>query len=302
MAHRVAYFNGQWVDDRTLVAPVGDLGFTMGVTVTERMRTFAGAPFCVDRHLRRLERSIEIIGLDGPSLVAEVADAVDAFAQRLAGWREPGDDWAIVAFVTPGDGSTPTRCVHGMPLEFAAWARQYTEGVALRISSHRQTPPECWPAELKCRSRMHYYLADQEARRLEPGARALLLDHDGFVGEASTANVLMYRGAEGIVSPPMAKVLPGVTVGVTRELATVEGIPFVERDIAPEELTSADEVWLSSTSVCLLPATHIDGRPVGAGAPGPVYARMLATWGEHVGLDVAAQAALRASTATRSSS
>ena len=140
---------------------------------------------------------------------------------------------------------------------------------------------------------MHYYLADQEARRREPGARALLLDQDGYVGEASTANVVIFNEAEGIVSPRMEKVLPGVSIAVLRELAEAEGVPFSERDLTPEEFRAADEAWLSSTSICLLPIVRCDGEAIGAGEPGPMYARMLGAWNRAVGLNVADQARSR---------
>jgi branched-subunit amino acid aminotransferase/4-amino-4-deoxychorismate lyase len=299
MAKREAYFNGQWIDEPALAIPVGDPGFALGVTITERLRTFGGRIWRQAEHVRRLRRSAEIIGID-TAVAAELDTAITEFMRRHEPQRAAAkangveDDWAIVAFATPGIGGEPTRCVHGFPLEFPNWAHQYDAGVSLWTSAHRQTPENCWPAELKCRSRMHYYLADQEARRREQGARALLLDQDGYVGEASTANVVIYNDAEGIVSPRMAKVLPGVSVAVLRELAESEGVPFTERDITLEEFRAADEAWLSSTSICLMPVVRCDGEAIGSGKPGPMYGRMLAAWDAAVGLDVAEQARVRA--------
>jgi branched-subunit amino acid aminotransferase/4-amino-4-deoxychorismate lyase len=204
-----------------------------------------------------------------------------------------GDDWSLVALVTPGktqDAAQPTVCVHGSPLTFGSWVQKFDEGVALRIVSIRQVPPNCWPPEMKCRSRMHYYLADREAAQLESDSRALLLDQDGFVGEASTANVVCYFRDRGLVTPRLGKVLPGITQEVLFELAGGLGMARVEDDIAPEQLVAADEVYLTSTSVCLLPVARIDGRPIGAGKPGPVFRQLLGAWTRHVGVDIAEQA------------
>ncbi|MEN1681720.1 MAG: aminotransferase class IV [Planctomycetota bacterium] len=291
---RWAYFNGEWIDDRELAIPVGDTGFALGVTVTERLRTFDGKPFRQAEHIARMRRSLEIVGMQADEIAGELDAGIAMFLEKNASLFEPGDDWAVVAFATPGVGGVPTRCVHGFPLTFGGWAHQFAQGVPLYVSDHRQTPANCWPPELKCRSRMHYYLADQQAARREPGARAVLIDQDGFVGEASTANIVAYRHGEGVVSPRMEKVLPGVSVAVTKSLCETLGVPFVERDLTLDELRMASEVWLSSTSICLLPATRLDGRPIGDGTVGPLYRKVLAAWNDHVGLDIAEQAVRQA--------
>src|SRR5262249_45390890 len=149
-----------------------------------------------------------------------------------------GSDWSISAFVTPGPSGagTPTVCVHGSPLDFSRWAGQYDHGLPAFVSSVRQVPESCWPSELKCRSRMHYYLADREAAEQKPGARAILLDQEGNVAESTTANVLVYREQDGLSSPPDDHILVGISLNVVHALAGKLGIPFMRRRIAPEEL------------------------------------------------------------------
>jgi branched-subunit amino acid aminotransferase/4-amino-4-deoxychorismate lyase len=284
--------NGRWVRSTELRVAVDDVGFLLGATVTERLRTFGGRVFRLDEHLRRMRRSLEIVGLAADQITRQVADAVAEFLKRNQGQIESEDDWSIIAFVTPGISGSgePTVCVHGYPLPFHLWAGQFDGGVRVVISDVRQVPPNCWPAELKCRSRMHYYLADRQAAARRPGARAILLDQDGLVAEASTANVLVYREGEGLISPRHDHILAGVSLGVVQELATQIGIKFMMRPLTVDELQSADEAMLTSTSVCVLPVVECDGEAIGGGTPGATYRRLLAAWSELVGLDVAAQA------------
>ena len=68
------------------------------------------------------------------------------------------------------------------------------------------------------------------------------------------------------------------------------GLSWQPRQLLAADLATADEVLLSSTPSCLLPATRFDGLPVGHGTPGPVYRRLLAAWSEAVGLYIASQA------------
>jgi branched-chain amino acid aminotransferase len=287
------YLNGAWVDANVAAIGLDDVGFLLGVTVVERLRTFGGRPFELDTHVARLQQSLEIVGWEAGRLAEEVRAAIEEFARRHAPLMAPGDDWSIVAFVTPGkttDAAAPTVCVHGFPLPFANWAHQFERGVHVCLTDVRQTPANCWPAELKCRSRMHYYLADREAARRYPGSRALLLDQRGFVGEASTANVVCWYKDRGIVIPRQEGVLPGISQAFLFAIADEMGIARQEADILPEDLMAADEVFLTSTSVCILPVVRVDDRLIGGGAPGATYARLLAAWSARVGVDVAAQA------------
>jgi len=293
MTAPVAYFNDDWIDERQLALPVDDLGCLLGATLVERLRTCGGRPFRIGKHLRRMRRSLEIVGWDAPGLCQRVAEAIGEFTVHNAPLMAEGDDWSLVVLITPGktyDAAQPTLIVHGHPLPFENWAAQYESGVDVAISSVRQVPANCWSPELKCRSRIHYYLADREAAAAHPGSRALLLDQAGFLGEASTANVVAFFADRGLVTPRLSGVLPGISIEVLFELADSLGIPHTEDDLLPEQFSAADEALLTSTSSCVLPIVRVDGQPLGQGQPGPVFKRLLAAWSELVGFDLTEQA------------
>lgn len=293
MSQGQAYLNGQWVGAGALTLSVDDLGFTLGATVVERLRTFRGEPYRLDDHLARLRNSLGLVGWDAGRVTDEVGAAIRKFTARNAPLMAPRDDWTITAFVTPGltpDAAAPTVCVHGGPLAFSEWAELFESGVELSTVDVRQAPPQTLPPAMKCRSRMHYYLADREAQRRRPGSRALLLDIRGFVGEAPTANVVAYFIGRGLVTPRIEAVLPGVSQQALFELAAKFGTPHQDADLTLEQLASADEVFLTSTSVCLLPVVRLDGQPIGNGSAGPFYHKLLVKWGETVGVDIAGQA------------
>ncbi len=298
MDQPIAYLNGQLLPADRATLSIDDAGFVLGATVTEQLRTFGGRLFRPARHFERLAHSLAICGLD-PGLSAEefgqIAEQLVAHNHRLLA---PGDDLGLAIFVTPGlypalaegNRGEPTVGLHTFPLAFGLWAARYTTGVSLVVTPVQQVPPQCWPPEMKCRSRMHYYLADRQAAAIEANSRALLLDAGGFVTESSTANFLMHVAGEGLISPPRGDVLPGVSLEVAAELAQRLGIRFAERKLRPADVATADELFLTSTPNCILPVTRFNGRQVGEGGPGPIFARLLAAWNELVGLDIAAQA------------
>lgn len=298
----LAYLNGKLVPAAEAVVPVYDAGFVLGTTVAEQLRTFGGRLFRLEQHLARLEHSLEIVAVELGLSMAELGEAAEDLAARNHGLQDPGDDLGLSMFVTPGPYSTmsalvgpdanrgPLVCMHTYPLPFHLWADKYRAGQSLVVTGVQQVPPACWPVELKCRSRMHYYLADLQARRIEPGARALLLDADGHVLEASTANICVFRRGEGLVSPPKEKILPGVSIAVIAELAGAVQIPFNHRDLTVDELRDADEVLLCSTSPCVWPVLRLNGQPIGAGKPGETFQRLLTAWSELTGVNIQSQA------------
>jgi len=257
------------------------------------MRTFGGKLFRLDDHLHRLERSLESVDWDAEAICRQVGNACNGFLHRNPSLVGSDDDWSVVVFITPGhsrDASQPTVCVHGHPLPFRDWAGAYETGVEAVVVEIRQVPSECWPAELKCRSRMHYYLADRQADSKSPGAKAILLDNEGYVGEGSTANVVAYFAGRGLVTPCRSKVLPGVSQQVLFELADSLGIPHREEDLTPEQLGTADEAFFTSTSICLQPIVRFNGRPLAEENPGPIFNQLIAAWSKLVGVEIREQA------------
>jgi len=301
MPEPIAYLSGEYLPASRAAIAVTDLGFLQGVTVAEQLRTFNGKLFRLDRHLDRLAHSLDLIGVK-PALSR---DDFARIAQELVARNYPdipsGGDMGLSMFVTPGPAAVfaasgyvqragPTVGMHTYALPFHAWAAKYDTGDSLVVTSVEQVPITCWPPELKCRSRIHYYLADKEARTKEPGARALMVDREGFATETSTANLLVYCRNVGLVSPPKHKILPGVTVETIEQLAGQLEIPFLHGELTVDDVAAADEALLCSTSPCVWAVTRLNGRPIGDGQPGAIVARLQQAWSEMVGVDIVAQA------------
>ena len=293
-----AYLNGRFIPASAAAIPVHDAGFVQGVTVSEQLRTFGGRLFRLEAHLDRLWESLEIVGIDADISRSELQSIVNELAARNHALLDPGDDLGLAILVTPGPyaglsvgaPAGRTLCLHTYPLAFSLWAEKYDRGESLCITGIQQTPAECWPPRLKCRSRMHYFLADRRARAIDPAARALLTDAQGNITETANANVLVLLPGEGLCSPPRDQILPGITLAATCELAESLGLQVRERVLTANDLRHAEEILLTSTPNCVLPVTRFNGLPVGAGAPGSVFLGLLEAWNRYVAVDIAAQA------------
>ena len=297
LATEIAWLNGAWISGDDLSIPVGDAGFVLGATVTEQLRTFGGRLFLADQHAARFRDSLACAGIDPGLPLEAIFAAAETVASHNHARGHRHDDLGVIVFATPGNlpsqhrgrSSQPRVAIHSFPLAFSTWSNAYRNGITLRSVSICQVPDACWPLQMKCRSRMHYVLADTMAKSLEPGARAVLCHADGRVSETSTANIaIVQRGM--IITPPSTDALAGVSLHYLKQLSASLGIVWREHSLRSEDLASADEILLTSTPNCLLPATRLDGRPIGSGQPGPIAQQLLAAWSGSVGLDIVRQA------------
>jgi branched-subunit amino acid aminotransferase/4-amino-4-deoxychorismate lyase len=293
-----ALLNGRFVPATELLIPAYDAGFVLGATVSEQVRTFGGKPYRLDEHLARLRRGLRITAIDPVATTEQVASWAEELTAANHRLLDPADDLGLSIFVTPGPYPTmapagtdcePTIGMSTYPLPFGLWADRYEAGERLAVSAVRQVSAESWPRELKCRSRMHYFLAEKDVRRRHPGARPLLLDELGNINETPTANVVGIDGG-GLITPGREATLPGVSQHSVVELARAAGLGYREASLSPDAAKALSELWIASTPFCLLPVVRLDDAVIGDGRPGPLFKKMLEAWSTSVGVDIAGQA------------
>lgn len=303
MEEPVVYWNGDFVPASQARLAFWDAGVVQGATLAEMTRTFRKQLFRLDDHLDRLFRGLRIAHINIGLSKEEFYELSLELLERNARLYDDRTELGLVHFVTAGEYGMyalhpprrePTICAHTFPLPLTQWASAMKQGVSLLTPSIRQVPPQCWDANMKCRSRMHYFLAEQEVRRRDPTAMALLLNLADNVTETNSGNFLMVRDGQ-LVSPPTDYTLPGISWATILDLAEELGIPHAARDIPLAEALTADEAFLSGTSYCLLPVTKINDVRIGDGKPGSFHRRLLAAWSRYVGVDIERQIAAVAS-------
>ena len=301
MNQPLAYLNGEMLPADQARLPINDAGVILGATVTEMVRTFHGRLFRLDDHLDRIARSLKYVGFDIGMSIDELGELCTELVTNNTTTADEDDiELGLVIFVTAGQFPTyagqvagtievrPTVCCHTFPLPFEMWDDKLERGWHLVTPSIRHVPPQCYDPKVKYRSRMHYYLADREARMVAPDAAALLLDLDGNITETGSANFLVVQDG-AVISPTLRNILPGISRKVVIELCGDLGIEFIERDLQLYDVVNADEAFVATTPYCLMSVTRINDSPVGTGQPGPVVDRLFNAWNELVGLDIREQ-------------
>jgi branched-chain amino acid aminotransferase len=256
---------------------VFDNGFTFGDSVYETIRTYRGRPFHLDRHLRRLRGSAGRIGVELPMGDDVLARRLDEVLARAA-----NSESYIRLIVTRGVGDISYRFdrVAGPTVVMAVKPYEplpdavYQEGLAVAIVAIRRNHRDALDPAIKSCNLLNNILAVREAQA-RGAYEALMLNERGEVAEGASSNVFVVRGGHLRTPPLDAGILPGITREVILELAPRLDVPVREETIRVPDLLEADEVFITSTLKETAPVRTIDGRPVGAGKPGPVTLRLL---------------------------
>jgi len=281
------WLNGSFVPWEKATVPLLSHGFSRGSAIFEVLGIHEGPDgpmaFRMDQHLKRLQRSAELLGMKLAYSIDEIAAAVAetvkvnkmgrGLVKLLAYWGEE----AIIKLVLESN------------LDLAIFAVPATEDLRLDdarpisacLSKWRKIHPETMPVEAKaCANYLNGYLVRKEAmeRGFDVG---LIVGTDGFLAEGSIESVFLVK--EGVLkTPPLGRILSSITRMSVLEAAPVLGIPISEESILPEELFSSDEIFVSHTAIKVLPVARFENRTLET--PGPITAHLISLVGNILNL------------------
>lgn len=263
----IGCLNGRFMPLDQLVVPVEDRGYQFGDGVYEVIRTYQGRPFQAEAHLSRLDRSARAIELESPYRGDQWRAWIREGLQR-AGYPESKIYLQLTRGVAPRDHAFPQRAVPTAVLT----VRQMSEldpnlrstGVEVMMLDDFR-----WArCDIKSINLLGNVLARQRAKTA--GAFEAVFVRNGEITEGAVSNVMVVRKGVVITAPEDHRILAGVTRRLVLDLARKHGLPVEERAIPVEEFRQADEVFLTGTTVEVLPVVRVDGRAVKEGSPGPV--------------------------------
>lgn len=272
-----AWVGGHLVPLAEARVPVLDRGFLFADGVYEVVSVYGGKPFALREHLERLSRSLRDLAIASP----HADDEWRALVARLveANLASCGADQNVYVQVTRGapakrahpfpDNTPPTVIGLCQPLPMPS-------DEALRDGVAAVTRPDIrWGrCDIKSIALLPNVLATQYAR--EHGCNEAILHRDGRVTEGSSSNVFAVLGTTVVTPSKGPEILPGITRDILIEALREARVLVQERRLTLNELRSAEEVWITSSTREVLPVTRLDGEPVGGRRPGPVWKKAYA--------------------------
>jgi D-alanine transaminase len=265
------YLNGRFMPIEEACVPVLDRGFIFGDGVYEMIPVYSRQPFRLREHLKRLQRSLDCIRLCNPFSEDEWLRLIGELVEL-----NEEEDQSLYLQVTRGvarrdhafpPGVAPTVFMMSNPLVMST-PELVESGVAVVSAADNR-----W---LRCDIKAIAQLPNVLLRQLsvDAGAAETLLLRDGFLTEGSASNIFVVRDGVLLAPPKDNLMLPGITYDVILELAAAASLKTGVRRISEHEVRTAQELWLTSSTKEVLAITHLDGKPVADGRPGPLFRRM----------------------------
>ncbi len=273
MSEPLIFIDGKFYPKSEAKVSVYDHGFLYGDGVFEGIRVYDGVIFKLEEHLDRLFSSAKSIMLNIPMSKEELKAAIietlrknglrNAYI-RLVVTRGIGD-----LGLDPRKCSNPSVIIIAEPMIVLHGEKVKEEGITAIISWVRRDPIDATSHEIKTLNYMNSILAKIEANICGVD-EAICLDTKGYVSEGAAENLFIIKNGK-IYTPPIATgALAGITRNVIIELATRLGYNVVEKNITPNELFNADEVFMTGTAAEIVPVKEINGRVIGEGKAGPI--------------------------------
>jgi branched-chain amino acid aminotransferase len=266
------YLNDQFVKKEQARISVFDHGFLYGDGVYETLRVYHGRIFLLERHLARLRRSCELIGLVLPipenaweAIITEmlIRNELEDASLRVTISRGEGE-----LGIDPGLCPRPTVVVMARPVvSYSAQSRE--QGVRLQLVSVRRNPESAQSPQIKSLSFLNNILAKQEA--IQAGAfDGLMLNMEGHVTECTTSNIFFVTNHRLHTPSVGCGILEGITREVVMALAAELKIDVEEGEYSPRDVLEADECFMTNTGLEVMAVSHIGADPIGQGTSGPI--------------------------------
>ncbi len=184
---------------------------------------------------------------------------------------------------------SPTVLIETHAIPFARRATLYRDGISVITPSVPRVPPRFLSPRAKTHNYLNLIMGELEAQGSDPDAWAVLLDEAGNLTEGRGSNIFLVKDGS-IATPKGQLVLEGITRNTVLDLANNLDIPVEERDLDLYDAYTADEAFLTSTSLCICPVSSVNSAKIADGVvPGPITRQLTAAFSDLAGMDFVGQ-------------
>ena len=297
-SERTVYFNGDYIPESQAKVPFRDRSFKYGDGVFDMTRTFGHKIFKIKEHVDRLYQSLNYMSIHINLSKKEMIDISNKVLEINLPLIDNKEDYWVGQRISRGtdkvggeqwdiDGG-PTIIVECAPLPLKPRASLYETGIKVWTPSVRRTPFQSMSPRAKTHNYINLILGDNEVKNIDEEAWAVLLDINGNLTEGMGSNI--FTVSNNILYTPKAQsVLGGISRETVINLARKIGIKVIEKDIEIFEAINSDEMFLTSTSLCVCPVSFFNGKKIGENIFGPITKSLIKAYSDFVEFDFVSQ-------------
>ena len=277
MIHRNVFHNAELKPIEKVRLSPGQAGLICGWGIFTTMRISRGQAFAYERHWRRLEKDAGITHIPMPYTAAKVR--VHLHEVIRANQVTDGCARIYLIYNDVGFWQSDEERPQTDLIIYSASLPEYREPIRLGLQEHGRHAASPL-AGVKSTSWLPNVWAVAEAQR-QGLDEVVLLNERGEIAECTAANIFVVKNGKVYTPPLNSGCLEGVTRGILFEIAPEAGVAVMQQTLRPEDLFSADEVFISSTNRNLLGVGEIAGHTI-AKAPGPITRQLNELFDTHV--------------------
>ena len=297
-SERTVYFNGDYIPESQAKVPFRDRSFKYGDGVFDMTRTFGHKIFKIKEHVDRLYESLNYMSIHINLSKKEMIDISNKVLEINLPLIDNKEDYWVGQRISRGtdkvggeqwdiDGG-PTIIVECAPLPLKPRASLYETGIKVWTPSVRRTPFQSMSPRAKTHNYINLILGDNEVKNIDEEAWAVLLDINGNLTEGMGSNIFTVSN-NILYTPKTQSVLGGISRETVVNLARKIGIKVIEKDIEIFEAINSDEMFLTSTSLCVCPVSFFNGKKIGENIFGPITKSLIKAYSDFVEFDFVSQ-------------
>lgn len=272
MTEPIVYVNGHFLPAKDAKISIFDRGLLFADSVYEVIPVYGGQVFFLEKHLRRLQNSLEKIKMNIPEYNWKT------LMQQLIAQNGSGDMQIYVQLTRGCEGTRrhdipqdiePTIILFTLHNPFTT-TMEISSGLhAICLDDYR------WQhCDIKTSALLANVLINDDA--IQHGGQTALLFREGFLTEGSASNIFLVDKTGVLKTPPLSNFcLAGITREVILELAAAKGWPICECPLQRSDILNAEELWLTSTTKEIYPITKVDNQDIGSGKPGSFWQKAI---------------------------
>lgn len=271
----IVFVNGEYLPEQSATISILDRGFLFGDSVYEVIPFFSGKGLGLLPHLKRLNNSLSQIGMSPPYTEEQWQTIFQALLNKNA---HQGKDQSIYIQVTRG--VQPVRA-HRIPDTYYPTVVCFSSPLVNKTIDILKSGFKATTAADKrhriCYIKTTNLLANTLALKSTEQTQAIetILIRDNIITEGSSSNVFIVKNGTLLTHPATDIILHGITRQIVIDLAKQHGIDCQETQFKQEDLFSADEVWITSSTRDITPIIEIDGYSIGTGEPGAYWYQLI---------------------------